>query len=801
MPGTNGGKAVNRRVADYAISVAVVGAAFALRYFLVLRLGAPLPAYIIFYPAVMLVAVLAGLGPGLLATALAALLADLLILPPVGHLFVTGLSDAAALLIFIAMGVFISLIAERHRRTLRSVALYKTEKALRLSEAQLRQASEYRQLAIEAADLGAWEYRLDSGEFSGDAQWRKILGFQPHEPVTLDAVTRRLHPDDILRVQDSFAQAIARADNSLWQETYRIVQPDGALRWLTTNGRPFFDGEGDQRRITRFIGVTRDVTGHKLGEARLHQSEERYRGLFSSMDEGFCLFEVLFDDSGRASDLLFLDVNAVFEKQTGLHDPVGHRVLELAPSLEQFWIDTYGRVALTGEPAHVINEAAPLGRIYEAHAYRIGESHQRHVAVVFTDITERKAAEQHIRRLNRVYAVLSDINQTIVRERDSQALLAAACRIAVEKGQFRMAWIGMVNPESHVLEPVASSGVVEDYLDRIRIDFSESTPDNGSAARCFFTGRHAISNDIEHELNRPWIGDALRLGYRSSASFPLLSKGKVVGIFTIYAVELAFFDEDEIKLLDEMAMDISFALEVNRHEIQRREAEQHVRHLNRVYAVLSGINETIVREKDSQALLQVACRIAVEKGEFRMAWIGRIDPETQVLVPVASSGQVDGYLDRLRIDLRDRTHFDGPAMHAVQSSAHAICNSIEHDPSYARWRKEALEHGFRSSAAFPLIIDGRVEGVFNLYAAEPGFFACDELSLLDEMARDIAFALEVIRHEADRRKKEEELRWRTAFFEAQIDSSLDGVLVVDAHNRKILQNQRMNDLMRIPDME
>ena len=490
-------------------------------------------------------------------------------------------------------------------------------------------------------------------------------------------------------------------------------------------------------------------------------------------------------------------MNASYEKQTGIPNPLGKTMREIAPDLEQYWFEIYGKVALTGEPAHVVNEAKAINGYYDVRAYRVGEPEQRRVAVVFSEISERMRSEAHIRQLIRVYAVLSDINQTIVREKDPQAMLEAACRIAVDKGHFRMAWIGMADPATGMLEPVASSGVIDDYLHRVRIDLQDPKTGTGPAARCFHTGEHAFCNDIEHELYRPWMSYALELGYRSLASFPLRCEGQVVGVFNIYANELAFFDQEETKLLDELAMDISFALEVARNEKNRRRAEQHVRKLNRVYAVLSGINEIIVREKDSQAMLEAACRIAVEKGRFVMAWIGMTNPATLQVDPIASSGDVDGYLNQIRIDFHS-PGATGPILSSLLSGQHAICNDIEHDPHPLPWKSEALRRGYRSSAAFPLNVDGETVGIFSLYADQPQFFVGDELLLLDEMAMDISFALEVNRHEDERRKGEEELRRRTAFLEAMVESALDCVLVIDSQGKKILQNQRIIDVLKIP---
>jgi PAS domain S-box-containing protein len=230
---------------------------------------------------------------------------------------------------------------------------------------------------------------------------------------------------------------------------------------------------------------------------------------------------------------------------------------------------------------------------------------------------------------------------------------------------------------------------------------------------------------------------------------------------------------------------------------ENKRTEERIRRLNRVYSVLSDINETIVRVKDSQAMLEAACRIAVENGKFRMAWIGMADPATGALIPIASSGVAEDYLKSLRIDLQDPKTATGPAARCFHSGKHQVCNDIEHE-LYRPWKEYALQLGYRSLTSFPLRCEDQVVGVFNIYASELEFFDEEEVKLLDEMAMDISFALEVNLHEKDRVKKEEELRWRTAFFEAQVDAALDGVLVVDSQGRRILQNQRMNDLMNIP---
>jgi PAS domain S-box-containing protein len=127
---------------------------------------------------------------------------------------------------------------------------------------------------------------------------------------------------------------------------------------------------------------------------QVRKSEERYRALFDSIDEGFCVVEVLFDDADNAVDYRFLEVNRVFEKQTGISNAVGRRMREIAPAHEEHWFQIYGQIALTGESRRFENPAHALGRFYDVYAFRLGRPDERHVASLFNDITKRKQAEE-----------------------------------------------------------------------------------------------------------------------------------------------------------------------------------------------------------------------------------------------------------------------------------------------------------------------------------------------------------------------------------------------------------------------
>lgn len=355
------------------------------------------------------------------------------------------------------------------------------------------------------------------------------------------------------------------ANKTKFQVVIRIRRPDGEVRWVQMSSMPQRLPDG------RFVwdGIETDVTEQR-------RAVEALTLLRSLIDRTNDAIEVIDPETGK-----FLDVN---EQASRLHgyspeeyksllvtdiDPAYGNAGPEAWNIQVLKLQQAGFLVFEGQHRRKDGSVFPV----EINATYI-QLDRDYVLAVVRDITERKRAEQRISHLNRVYAVLSEINHTIARERDLQAMLQAACRIAVEKGEFRMAWIGILDEVSGQFKPVAWAGVMDGYLTAVKINHQDQGCATDPATRVLHIGDHAICNNIEQDsLYAPWRQEALQRGYRSSGGFPLKVEGRIAGVFSLYAGEPGYFNPEELKLLDELAMDLGFGLEFHRQEARRKEAE------------------------------------------------------------------------------------------------------------------------------------------------------------------------------------------------------------------------------------
>jgi len=188
---------------------------------------------------------------------------------------------------------------------------------------------------------------------------------------------------------------------------------------------------------------------------------------------------------------------------------------------------------------------------------------------------EYRRAEKQVTTLTRLYTVLSATNRAIVHIHDKSELLNEICRIVVETGGFAMAWAGHIDPEKHVIEPVAAAGQDDSYPETTPLSTDETPYDGSPTATAVREKKSSVCNDIRPgPLIAPWQEKALRRGYHAIAAFPFASDTENAGVITYCAFEPQFFDDRIIRLLEEQAMDITFALLILDHEEKRTAAER-----------------------------------------------------------------------------------------------------------------------------------------------------------------------------------------------------------------------------------
>jgi len=216
------------------------------------------------------------------------------------------------------------------------------------------------------------------------------------------------------------------------------------------------------------------------------------------------------------------------------------------------------------------------------------------------DISERKRHEAENERLRRLYAALSQINQAIIWMRTRDELFQKVCDVLVEHGRFRMAWIGWNEPASHRLVPVAQSGDDGGYLQGVTIYTDDRPEGQGLAGRAFRDAKPYICNDfLGDPATLPFRAKAEIRGFRAAAVFPVRLKGEVRGTLAVYATETGFFQDMEISLLVEAAINVSFALDNFAREEERRSTETTVK---RLAAIVESTDDAIIA-KDLRGII------------------------------------------------------------------------------------------------------------------------------------------------------------------------------------------------------
>ncbi|HTX17452.1 MAG TPA: PAS domain S-box protein [Bacteroidota bacterium] len=330
--------------------------------------------------------------------------------------------------------------------------------------------------------------------------------------------------------------------------------------------------------IVGATGLVKEVTESRKAAEALAQSEERYRLLHTYAPVGILL-------ASPAGELL--EVNPAALRILGSPSAEATKAINVATfqplvaagisGAFRRCVESaqtgYGEFPYTskwGKPIHMQIRFVPIlddaGKLTLIH-------------IIIEDITEQKRAKESLINANRIYAVISQINQAVVREREQGGLLESVCRIAVEHGRFRIAWIGLVEGGANEIRIASSAGIDADAVSSMReLSALDLQDREGPTRTTIGSVKISVHNDLASDPREsPWKDAMLAKGCRSSITLPLTVFGSTIGSFSIYASAHSFFDDAQIELLDEVTNDISFALEMMKTGHLRQEAEEALR--------------------------------------------------------------------------------------------------------------------------------------------------------------------------------------------------------------------------------
>ena len=209
----------------------------------------------------------------------------------------------------------------------------------------------------------------------------------------------------------------------------------------------------------------------------------------------------------------------------------------------------------------------------------------------------------------------------------------------------------------------------------------------------------------------------------------------------------------------------------------RENSKKELRKTKEFYEFSARVNDLVLYEKNSDKIYDEICKIAIESGQFLLAWLGKPNDQSRSIIPIFWAGKNEGYIDILKnsLSMDDTPQGNGPSGNAFRNGHFYYCNDIANDPQMLPWRNEALKRGYHGSISLPIFTEKRVVGVLTLYTPEPNYFSGEVQTLLVRVSENIGFAIQNI-HNA---KKAKEIENQLRKVNTAIEQSTSSIVVTD----------------------
>jgi len=350
-------------------------------------------------------------------------------------------------------------------------------------------------------------------------------------------------------------------------------------------------------------------------------------------------------------------------------------------------------------------------------------------------------------RLRRALKAFRAGNRALLQASDEIDLLQQTCRVTVEEGGYRLAFVGYADADrDRRVRIVAHSGREGRGLEAASFSWADVADGELSIEAVLRRGEPAAGTlTIEDPQLALWHDDADKRGCAAARAFPLCIEGAVIGALFVCAAAPNAFDDAEEQLLGGLADDLAFGIAALRARVRQQESEARLVRVNRALRTLSAGNRSLLRAASEQELLDEMCKVIVEEGGYPVAWVGYAEHDAKKSVRVMANCGIGGCLgDTAHLTWADTGVGLGPTGTAIRTGEPVIGRNLHADPSLVEARKTMLEQGIADYAAasvFPLRVDAAVIGNLSIYADEPEAFDEPEAHLLAELADDLAYGI------------------------------------------------------------
>lgn len=443
----------------------------------------------------------------------------------------------------------------------------------KLLEDTLRESEQRLKEAQQIANVGHWTMNHQNGRLIWSAQTYRLFELIPNQfDATYETFLSVVHPDDRDAVNTAYTQSLAQQTD--YEIQHRLLMPDGRVKWVQERAKTLFDAQGVALVSN---GTVQDITERVQTEMAVAQARDLLLKVIDTAP-----IRVFWKDN----NLRYLGCNTLFARDAGLEHSeqlIGKDDFQMAwaEQAERYRADDFAVMhAGVAKLFYVEPQTTHTGDVIWLRTSKVPLKNQQNETIgilgIYEDITEQRQAEEKIKRLSQMYAVLSYCNQAIVRSHSREELFQLICRSAVTYTNLKMAWIGLLDDASQLIKPVAIEGEAQAYLNDIVISADPDSPyGQGPTGIAIRESKAVWVQDFLHDARTlPWHERAVHAGLYASAALPLQCDGVVIGALTLYAAEPNAFSQEVRDLLMEMASDVGHALEGFVREEARIAAEQ-----------------------------------------------------------------------------------------------------------------------------------------------------------------------------------------------------------------------------------